>query len=107
MKACHTNKLFYRKYKFKAVAKIPGCSFIRYANRDDIDRLFNSDSIQEWGGTKYNLTYHYTFENEDLRTGVLIVQRLYGVIDLTFTNYTIGLTKTIQMNVKHVTKETS
>ena len=67
MKACHTNKLFYRKYKFKAVAKVPGCSFIRYANRDDIDRLFNSESIQEWGGTKYNLTYHYTFENEDLK----------------------------------------
>jgi len=60
LKTQHTTKLFFKKYKYKAVVETPQTSFIRYANRKDIDSLFNAESIEQWGGVKNTLSYGYS-----------------------------------------------
>ena len=41
LKTQHTTKLFFKRFKYKAVVTTPQTSFIRYASRKDIDSLFN------------------------------------------------------------------
>lgn len=50
LKTQHTSKLFYKRFKYKAVVRTPQTSFIRYATRKDIEHLFNSEKIEQWRG---------------------------------------------------------
>lgn len=59
MKTSHTTKLFYKKYKYKAVVKTPRTSFIRYAKRSDIESLFNAERMEQWKGIG-DLNYAYS-----------------------------------------------
>jgi len=60
LKTQHTNKLFFKRFKYKAVVSTPQTSFIRYASRKDIDSLFNAESLEQWGGVKDRISYGYS-----------------------------------------------
>jgi len=60
LKMQHTSKLFFKKYKYKAVVTTPQTSFIRYASRKDIERLFNAESQEQWSGITSPLSYGYS-----------------------------------------------
>ena len=59
MKTQHTSKLFFKRYKYKAVVTTPQTSFIRYASRKDIESLFNAESRERWSGITSPLSYGY------------------------------------------------
>ena len=60
MKTNHTTKLFFKKFKYKAVVTTPATGFIRYASRKDIDSLFNAERLEEWPGVLGPLSYDYS-----------------------------------------------
>jgi len=60
LKTQHTSKLFYKRFKYKAVVQTPQTSFIRYATRKDIDALFSAEKLEEWQGVLGPLSYGYS-----------------------------------------------
>jgi len=59
LKTQHTSKLFFKKYKYKAVVTTPQTSFIRYASKKDIENLFSAESREQWTGITSPLSYGY------------------------------------------------
>ena len=60
LKTQHTNKLFFKRFKYKAVVQTPQTSFIRYATRKDIDALFSAEKLEQWQGVQGPLSYGYS-----------------------------------------------
>lgn len=60
MKTQHTSRLFFKRFKYKAVVYTPQTSFIRYATRKDIDALFSAESMEQWPGVLGPLNYGYS-----------------------------------------------
>jgi len=66
----HTSKLFFNKFKYKAVVKTPRTSYLRYASRSEIEKLFSAERLEEWSGiSNPNHSYHYANMNLDLHEG--------------------------------------
>ena len=59
MKTRHTTRLFFKRFKYKAVVQTPATSFIRYASKKDIENLFKAERLEEWQGLQNALTYGY------------------------------------------------
>jgi len=59
LKTHHTSKLFFKRFKYKAVVKTPQTSFIRYASKKDIENLFSAESREQWNGITSPLSYGY------------------------------------------------
>lgn len=72
LNAQHTKKLFWGKYIYKVVLRIPKISVLRYGNlrQSFLTTLFNSETLEEWMA-KGKMSYYYP-QDENIRAKKLL-----------------------------------